>query len=174
MNNRRTTSTQTGLYPLTVDRPTYQTPRDKGQGWAPYLEHARTGIHNITIAPAMMLRRNPTAAKEESTQIITDILYMHAKAPGDAAIALGRLLLALHKILRIAPTNVESEQQPEHDESKDEARKPRFVQHRCHMCCSGRWEALVDPIATPERTTSRDAPTQQRWKQRSRHSETCL
>lgn len=154
----------TELYPLTSDRPTYQTPRDNGQGVAQYLENDRTDILNIITAPASVHRRIPKAAKAESSQIITDILYIHSKEQGGEARHLERLLLALPKVLWLEPTKGESEKTREYVESLDETRKPRFVQNRFHRFYNGRWEELIDAITNPERTTAHDEPKQQRRK----------
>lgn len=118
----------------------------------------------IVIAPGRVLRGIPNSAKEESTQIITDILYMHSKAQGDEARQLELFRLALLKNHWLAPTTGESEKKREYVESMDEARKTRFVEHRCRVFYSGRWEELIDTITKPERTTARDEPTHQRRK----------
>lgn len=68
------------------------------RAWAQYLHKIDpVNVLEVIVAPARVMRRIPNIAKEESIQIITDILFMHTRAQGKEAIWLDNLLLRLPK-----------------------------------------------------------------------------
>lgn len=98
------TQPETASVPLTPERNHRQGPRDAGQGWSQQLyKHGHVDICAISTAPTMSSRRIPNTAHEEPTQVITGILFTHARAHDDEARRLEYSLFAYPKILRFAP-----------------------------------------------------------------------